>query len=102
MRKRKGFSLMELLIVVLILGTLAAIALPRISTSAATAKQNACDTNIATMNSQIEIFNLETEAYPVLLTDVTEDTDYFPDGAPVCPLSGTYTMSALYRVSCSH
>jgi len=103
MRKRKGMTLIELLIVVLILGALAAIALPRITTSAQTAKENACASNIDIMNTQIEMYKLDTGSYPDALTDVTGSTTYFPDGAPTCPLSGTYTMSATtHRVSCDH
>ena len=101
--KKKGVTLIELLIVVLILGALAAIALPRISQSATTAKQNACATNIDVINSAIELYNANESAYPSALTDVTGNTDYFPDGAPTCPLEGTYTMSGTTnRISCDH
>ena len=103
MRKRTGMSLIELLIVVLILGVLSTIALPRITTSAQTAKQNACASNIGIMNTQIEMYKLDNDSYPAALTDVTGDTTYFPDGAPSCPLVGSYTMSGTtYRVSCDH
>lgn len=100
---RTGVTLVELLIVVLILAALSAIAIPRISQSATSAKENACTTNISIMNSSIELYNAEEGDYPSALTDVTEDTDYFPDGAPSCPLEGTYTMSGTsHRVSCNH
>ncbi len=102
MRSEKGFTLVELMIVVLILGALAAIAIPRIMGGAATARANACATNIDLMDSQIELFNANTGAWPGSLTDVTNDTDYFPDLQPVCPLTGTYTMGANSRVSCDH
>ena len=101
--KRTGVTLVELLIVVLILAALSAIAIPRISQSATSAKSNACATNIDIMNSSIELYNAEEGDCPSALTDVTEDTDLFPDGAPTCPLEGTYTMSGTsYRVSCDH
>jgi len=103
MRTRKAFTLVELLIVVLILGALAAIAIPRITASAANAKANACATNIDIMNSQIELYAANNDgAYPATLETITSDVDYFPDGAPECPLGGTYTMDANHRVSCNH
>ena len=84
---RKGVTLIELLIVVLILAALAAIAIPRISQSATSAKSNACKTNIDVVNSAIEMFNANTGAYPTDLEDVTLNVDYFPDGEPVCPVT---------------
>ena len=101
MRNKKGLTLMELLIVVLILGVLTAIAVPRISQSTTTARINACNTNVDILNSQIEMYNADTGAYPVSLATVNSDPNYFPDGAVVCPSGGTLTMSGtIYRVSC--
>jgi len=91
MRSRKGLTLIELLIVVIILGALAAIAIPRISTSATTAKSNACKTNIDTLNTAIEMYHIDHGSYPTLLADVTGDPNYFSsDDVPVCPFGTTY------------
>ncbi len=98
MRSEKGFTLVELMIVVLILGALAAIAIPRIMGGAQTARISACSTNIDMLNSQIELFNANTGAWPTALTDVTTDPNYFPDGAPACPLSTTYIYNSDNRV----
>jgi prepilin-type N-terminal cleavage/methylation domain-containing protein len=104
-KNRKGLTLIELLVVVLILGALAAIAIPRISQNSVTAKWKACQTNVATMNTQIELYNSQNGSWPALLTTVTNDANYFPDGPPKCPTTGTstpYTMSSTtHRVSCS-
>jgi len=86
--KRTGVTLIELLIVVLILAALAAIAIPRISQSAQNAKLNACLTNVDIINSSIEMYNADNGGYPATLDIVTGDTDYFPDGAPTCPITG--------------
>ena len=87
MRNKRGVTLIELLIVVLILGALAAIAIPRLSQSADTAKNNACATNIDIINSQIELYAAENDGtYPATLTVVTNSTAYFPDGPPACPV----------------
>ena len=99
MRQKKGFTLVELLIVVLILGALAAIAIPRITASATTAKVNACNTNVDLLNSQIEMYNANTGAYPSSLATITGDPNYFPEGAPVCPFGTSYTMGSNNRVS---
>lgn len=93
--KRKGVTLVELLIVVLILAALSAIAIPRISQSATNAKQKACHTSIDIINSSIELYNADTGGYPATLTVLTGSTDYFPDGVPTCAVTGEAYPSAL-------
>ena len=91
--KKPSFSLVELLIAVLILGAIAAIAIPKITVSAQAAKVNACKNNIQTINNQIELFYMNTGSWPSKLTDdILENTDYFPDGSPECPFNEKYKM----------
>jgi len=99
-KQTRGVTLIELLIVVLILGALSAIAIPRISQSATNAKRKACDTNVDVINSSIELYSADNDKYPKELGDVTKNVTYFPDGAPACPFGTAYVMDAkTYRVA---
>jgi len=101
-KQKKGVTLIELLIVVLILGALSAIAIPRISQSASNAKSKTCDTNVDVINSAIEMYNADTGAYPTTLAAVTGSSTYFPDGAPTCPFSTAYVMNATTKRVATH
>ncbi len=96
---KKAFTLVELLVVVMILGALTAIALPRMLSGATNARINACKTNVDVVNSQIELYYANKSVWPAALMDVTNDPNYFPDGAPGCPLGTPYMYNtATHRV----
>ena len=92
---RKGFTLVELLVVVLILGALVTLAIPRITGSAFNARVNACRTNVDRINSQIELYYQNEDTWPLNFNDLTNDPNYFPDGAPECPFGNPYTIHGL-------
>jgi general secretion pathway protein G len=107
MQSRKGLTLIELLIVVIILGALAAIAIPRITTTTRDAQINACATNVDTLNTALEMYRIDNGSFPAALTTVTGDPNYFPDGAPTCPVTGSnynsdYTAATGRVASHSH
>jgi prepilin-type N-terminal cleavage/methylation domain-containing protein len=95
-RKRLGFSLMELLAVVTILGIIAAIIVPRVTVSSDTAKAKVNAHNKATINAAVERWYMEKGAWPANnLSDIGADANYFPDGIPVNPVDASaYTLNA--------
>lgn len=100
MKNRKGVTLIELLIVVLILAALSAIAIPRISRSASSAKAKSCATNIDILNSAIELYNADHGEYPTDLTTITSDINLFPE-VPECPFTEAVYNPTLvnYRIN---
>jgi prepilin-type N-terminal cleavage/methylation domain-containing protein len=101
-RRPTAFTLVELLIVVMLLGVLAAVIIPRVIASAAEAKKTACAQNVANINKQVERWRLEKGTWPKInLSDIGADPEYFPDGIPRCPVDGSqYTLnSSGYRVT---
>ena len=100
-RKRAGFSLMELLAVVTILGIIAAIIVPRVTVSSDTAKAKVNAHNKATINAAVERYYIENGSWPAAdLSDIGADTNYFPDGIPTNPVDGSsYTLNSDHRVN---
>jgi len=58
-RNNKGFTLVEILIVVIILGILAAIVIPQFSNASTDAKKNSLTSQLQTMRSQVELYKLQ-------------------------------------------
>jgi prepilin-type N-terminal cleavage/methylation domain-containing protein len=96
--KRQAFTLVELMVVVLILGALTAIAVPRITGGSFSAGVNACRKNVDIINSQIELYHSRTGSWPVDIGEVTKDPNYFPDGPPKCPFNTPYVLDKNNRV----
>ena len=59
MKARKGFTLVEILIVVVILGILAAVVIPQFTDASTTAKTSSLKTDLQTMRSQIQLYKVQ-------------------------------------------
>jgi len=59
MRAKSGFTLVEILIVVVILGILAAIVIPQFTEASTEAKTTSLCTDLQTMRSQIELYKIQ-------------------------------------------
>lgn len=106
--QKKGFTLVEVLLVIIILGILAAIVLPRVAKTAQDARNKACKANMSAIDAQAELWKLNTGNWPSTnYSDLFASGDYFPEGAVSCPVlsgdtpahSSSYTMDTTkYRV----
>jgi prepilin-type N-terminal cleavage/methylation domain-containing protein len=97
----KAFSLVELMVVVLILGSLAFVVVPRLSEGTTTANKNICKTNIDIIQTKLELNHARTGSWPGSLKKFQKDTDHFPEGPPECPFGVQYkwkTKGGAYKV----
>lgn len=72
---KKGFTLIELVIVIAILGILAGIAIPRFLDATATARGAKIVADLRTIDSAIVIYNAKTGKVPSATTDLTTASD---------------------------
>jgi prepilin-type N-terminal cleavage/methylation domain-containing protein len=98
MKKSSGFTLVEIMIVVAIIGLLAAIAIPSFVKARNTSQQNACINDLRQIDSAKEQCAMannwaNTEDCDVAATKLLV-LDYIKN-APSCPASGTYTFGLL-------
>ena len=87
----KGFTLIEMLIVVTVIVILGAILLPRVTTLFSSSKSAVYNAELNTINSQLELFYFTYGYFPSQMDndgwtnslDGAHYVDFFPNGVPV-------------------
>ena len=101
--KNKGFTVLEVMLVVILISILAAIVIPRFAVSTKRAKVQSCEMQRSIINKQVESYYFVEATWPLdNLVDIKANNNYFPDGIPTCPVDMTsYVLvpAPIHRIS---
>ncbi|RKY21481.1 MAG: hypothetical protein DRP62_07940 [Planctomycetota bacterium] len=73
MKAKSGFTLVEILIVVVILGILAAIVIPQFTDASTEAKEASLKTNLQAIRSQIQLYKIKEGSLPTTIQAMVDD-----------------------------
>jgi general secretion pathway protein G len=92
--RRNAFSLLEVLTIVSLMGIIAAIVMPRLSSHSKDARINACHLYRGNIEVQAELWLRNRGKWPAgNLNNIGTTDRYFPDGLPACPVDNSrYTI----------
>jgi prepilin-type N-terminal cleavage/methylation domain-containing protein len=92
-----GFTLVEIMIVVAIIGLLAAIAIPNFVRARQTSQADACISNLQQLDSAVQQWALENGGGPASSVTLDDAKPYLGRSAageiPRCPAGGTYAVT---------
>jgi prepilin-type N-terminal cleavage/methylation domain-containing protein len=99
MKRKSGFTLVEIMIVVLIIGILLAIAIPNFMKARETSRTNSCIANLKQIDAAVQQYAMDkklTDAGAVTIADLyTGDETGYLRTEPACPSGGTYTLATV-------
>ncbi|MES2570242.1 MAG: type II secretion system major pseudopilin GspG [Verrucomicrobiota bacterium] len=100
-RQQRGFTLVEMLLVLVILAVLAAIVIPKFSGRSQQAKTTAAQSQISSIELALDSYEVDTGSYPQGLGALTDEPSgtqnwkgpYLKKGVPADPWGNAYVYS---------
>jgi len=79
LKKEEGFTLIEMLIVLLVISVLMLIAIPNVTKHSKSIDEKGCAAYVVMIQGQVEAYKMDKGGYPAKLGDLVTE-DYLPQG----------------------
>lgn len=84
MKNEKGFTLVEMMVVLLVISVLLIITIPNISTHNANINDKGCKAFVKMVEAQVQAYHIENQKYPLTVQELV-DKGYLKSGESACP-----------------
>jgi competence protein ComGC len=93
MKNEKGFTLIEMMIVLLVISVLLIITVPNITKHNSKINSKGCEAFIKMVQAQVQSYEIEHKKYPAGTEDLVSE-GYLKEGETSCPNGASITISA--------
>ncbi len=105
LRNENGFTLIEMMIVLLIISVLILVAIPNVTKHSKSIDEKGCDAYLKMVEGQVQAYKMDNKKFPVSINELST-ADYLPENAK-CPdgtelsidTAGKVTVNTLNRSS---
>ncbi len=87
---QKGFATLEIILMVMVIGILATMAVPQFEKMTAAANTSKVQSDLAAINTAIAVYEMEKGTTPTYAQLTANDANYFENGAPQPPTGKIY------------
>ena len=98
MKNERGFTLVEMLVVLLIISILILITIPNVSKHFASIDKKGCDAYVQMIQGQVQAYKLENKNFPTSMDDLVT-AGYVPETNKGCPNGEQVTIDAEGKVT---
>ncbi|PAV29077.1 prepilin-type cleavage/methylation domain-containing protein [Virgibacillus profundi] len=92
-KNNKGFTLIEMLIVLMIISVLIILIVPNLSGKSKGVHETGCDALVKVVQAQVDLYYLDEGSYPATIDDLVEK-DYISNEQKECPSGDAITFES--------